>query len=84
MRLLRRRSPIVAALGAAAILTVGALLSIAGRAARSLAATPTPVACAAGTDITTASGPVWWITTNGVNEWLGLPYAAPPVGSRRW
>src|SRR6266436_8368480 len=46
----------------------------------SVAATP----CAAGTVVQTSTGPVCGIVANGVNAWLGLPYAAPPVGSLRW
>lgn len=41
-------------------------------------------ACAAGTTVMTSSGPVCGIVVNGVNEWLGMPYAAPPVGRLRW
>jgi para-nitrobenzyl esterase len=41
-------------------------------------------ACAAGTTVVTSSGPVCGIVVNGVNEWLGIPYAAPPVGKLRW
>ncbi len=41
-------------------------------------------ACAAGTTVMTSSGPVCGIVVNGVNEWLGIPYAAPPVGNLRW
>jgi para-nitrobenzyl esterase len=48
---------------------------------KSAAAAP---ACAAGTVVTTSTGPVCGIVVNGVNEWLGIPYAAPPVGSLRW
>jgi len=34
--------------------------------------------------VRTSSGAVCGLVFNGVNEWLGIPYAAPPVGSLRW
>ena len=40
--------------------------------------------CAAGTTVTTADGPVCGTVSSGVAEWLGIPYAAPPVGALRW
>src|SRR5262245_42025578 len=41
-------------------------------------------ACASDTTVQTASGPVCGIVADGVNEWLGIPYAAPPVDKLRW
>lgn len=43
-------------------------------------------ACAQAEDalnVQTASGPVNGIEHGGISAWLGLPYAAPPVGERR-
>jgi para-nitrobenzyl esterase len=72
---------------AALVVVVAAAAAVVTMAAagppRSAAADPA-VACAAGTDVQTNRGPVCGITVNGVNEWLGIPYAAPPVGARRW
>ena len=52
-----------------------------GRAASSDASA---VPCASGTTVQTADGPVCGISSGGVNEWLGIPYAAPPAGALRW
>jgi para-nitrobenzyl esterase len=86
MRSLRLRfgmlSPVVVvvavSLGVLAIATAGP----SAKAARAQALT-----CAPGTTVQTRYGQVCGLTSTtarGVNEWLGIPYAAPPVGRLRW
>jgi para-nitrobenzyl esterase len=48
------------------------------------ATTDQPTSCGAGTTVNTASGPVCGFVSNGLTEWLGIPYAAPPIGALRW
>ena len=37
-----------------------------------------------GPTVSTTDGPVQGFVKNGVNTYLGIPYAAPPVGALRW
>lgn len=81
-----RGARLLASLAAVAGLTVIAIaIASVGPAARSASA-QSPV-CTPGTTVQTTYGPVCGVTSTtatGVNEWLGIPYAAPPVGNLRW
>ncbi len=43
-----------------------------------------PTACAKGTTVQTDKGAVCGLDASGVKSWLGIRYAAPPVGKLRW
>ena len=80
-----RRSRLVVALFSTAVLTVGTLAVLqATSSAESAASAQSADACAPGTEVQTTTGPVCGVVSNGVTEWLGIPYATPPVGALRW
>ena len=80
-----RRYRLLSAVGTAVILAVGTAAAVQASTSARAAPAQQP-ACAAGTTVQTSYGPVCGIvnSSNGVSEWLGIPYAAPPVGSLRW
>ena len=84
MRLFRSRSRLFWSVVAVAVLAAGSVAIASGGPSANPARAQT-VSCASGTDVQTTKGPVCGIaTSNGADEWLGIPYAAPPVGSLRW
>ena len=84
MRLFRSRSRLFWSVVAVAVLAAGTVAVASGGPSANPARAQT-VSCASGTDVQTTKGPVCGIATSkGADEWLGIPYAAPPVGSLRW
>jgi para-nitrobenzyl esterase len=79
----RRRVAAICGSGLAA--AVGVAVAFASLpSARAVVAPPAAPACATSTLVPTSTGPVCGIEVNGDREWLGIPYAAPPVGDLRW
>ncbi|MBV9604499.1 MAG: carboxylesterase family protein [Solirubrobacterales bacterium] len=85
---MRRSSFRLRAVGCACAIAIMAVAisAIASAAPRTRAgkAAAAVVACSPGTDMSVSGGPICGVTVNGINEWLGIPYAAPPVGALRW
>lgn len=83
IRSLALRSYVLGAAATAAVLAAGTGAAV--QATPSARQAPAAAACASGTAVQTNSGPVCGIVSgNGITEWLGIPYAAPPVGALRW
>ena len=83
-RFLQSRLRLAACALAIAGVAIGIIAAISGGLSAK-SARAQDVACAPGTTVQTAEGPVCGTTaTNGGAEWLGIPYAAPPVGALRW
>ena len=70
--------------GVAVATAAGAAAVLATPATYGVAASPAVSACSAGTMVQTTTGPICGIVANGDDQWLGIPYAAPPVGPLRW
>ena len=68
---------------AVAVVTLGALAAAAPAAAAS-ASRGQPGGSASGPVVGTANGAVRGLAAGAVDEFLGIPYAAPPVGALRW
>ena len=80
----RRLTAVVAALGVTAGLSAAALAASSLATGRTVARAAQASACSSSTTVQTSSGPVCGIAQTGYNQWLGVPYAAPPVGQLRW
>jgi para-nitrobenzyl esterase len=77
----RRVTVLLAAVAAALVGGVAALVFASQPRAQT---SPSPPPCSPGTLVQTGSGPVCGVTANGETSYLGIRYAAPPVGKLRW
>jgi para-nitrobenzyl esterase len=66
-----------------AAVTAAVAVTVTVAASRTAVAAAAPT-CTAGTLVQTRDGPVCGLVANGVTSYLGIPYAAPPVGALRW
>lgn len=80
------RSPRIARVIARAAVAAGvaALAVSSTAAARTVARAAQSASCTNNTLVQTNKGPVCGLTGVNYDQWLGIPYAAPPVGQLRW
>ncbi|MFI0374008.1 carboxylesterase/lipase family protein [Actinomadura sp. 1N219] len=79
------RWPAIIAVAAAAMMfTAPPSAARTSPASTTLTKTAEAAECAPGTTVNTDKGPVCGTVSNGVASWLGIRYAAPPVGDLRW
>ncbi|WP_157254141.1 carboxylesterase/lipase family protein [Nonomuraea typhae] len=73
-------------LGTTLTLTLSLALAAGGSTAPPGASTASAAApaCSGGTLVQTDGGPVCGIAGDGITNWLGIPYAAPPLADLRW
>lgn len=60
------------------------VISLAGVCALALAGCGSGVGGSSAPQVKTTDGVVIGVNSNGMHEFLGIPYAAPPIGSLRW
>lgn len=70
--------------GLAVAVAIAVAVAMASPSAHAVPTARAASACAAHTTVQTDKGPVCGLVVNGDREWLGIPFAAPPVGALRW
>jgi para-nitrobenzyl esterase len=71
-------------LAAVAVALVGGVAGLVFASQPRAQTSPSPPPCSPGTLVQTGSGPVCGVTASGQTSYLGIRYAAPPVGNLRW